>query len=734
MRTALLRSLILIVATIAAGCGPEDAVAKLRSGITVEALEVNQVMGVLAAPKFVAGKNTVILAHLSEATAVDAANQKLVVNRDGKDIVTLEPSPAAEPTKALSFVCPTRDACEGWAAGTYSFTATINGETKTAAATFVPRRTIRILAVPLKAKYGSEIRTVDEKWKKGGEFMRSVWPVSLEGFKWTLREELDVSQHDVTTEEGRKGVWEALKNLNPSRCETAPTAEGCYDAVSGFIKTQIQMPGGGGLQGYTYGAPAVVNVNDDEDMPATVAHEVAHMAPYSLGDEYKGGSFRCEVNPPPPAYKGSEWSSDKKDVSCGSSSEVEYGSDGRTGDGSLIPEAAHSFEVGGRGLLKEMVSFMGSGAKQSQNWVTQRMYDKLFDAASPMQNMDSPITGPVLELAGWIKKDSGAPSGYSVELEPWWGYSGALPHASTSTAGFAVVALDSAGKELARTHLDVSFVMHSNPPREVDSAPLDGAIAFPAGTARFEVRRDATVLATVPVTPAKPVVHVTAPAAKSTVHGQATITWTGSDADGDKLHYAVEYCASSHHCEVLASDVTETSLKDNFDDLPGSKQAFVRVTATDGANTTVAESEKFTVPDKAPQVVIFEPEESFEVKAGQEVTLEGEAYDEQDGQLTSSQQLTWSSSLDGDLGGGPLLYTHTLQVGTHEITLTATNAEGLTAKASVSITVTPGDAKKGGGCSAGLAPGPNVPDGAFALLALLALGVLAALHATRRRA
>ena len=66
----------------------------------------------------------------------------------------------------------------------------------------------------------------------------------------------------------------------------------------------------------------------------------------------------------------------------------------------------------------------------------------------------------------------------------------------------------------------------------------------------------------------------------------------------------------------------------------------------------------------------------------------GEAFDMQDDWLPD-EKLQWSSSITGKLGTGAELIVDNLPVGDHVITLLATNSVGLTATATLKLTVTP---------------------------------------------
>ena len=121
--------------------------------------------------------------------------------------------------------------------------------------------------------------------------------------------------------------------------------------------------------------------------------------------------------------------------------------------------------------------------------------------------------------------------------------------------------------------------------------------------------------------------------------------------------------------------------------LVGSTRARIRVRATDGVNTTEADSGgTFTLPDNPPMVTILGTANG-EVRPGQRATFSGAAYDPRDGMLPAAQ-LSWSSDRDGRLGNGAQIETvRPLSSGAHVITLTATNSHGRSASTRVNILV-----------------------------------------------
>lgn len=81
---------------------------------------------------------------------------------------------------------------------------------------------------------------------------------------------------------------------------------------------------------------------------------------------------------------------------------------------------------------------------------------------------------------------------------------------------------------------------------------------------------------------------------------------------------------------------------------------------------------------------ISSPSDGAVFPAGEVVSFAGVAVDAEDGDLSSS--LTWRSDRDGDLGAGAAV-SATLTTGDHVVTARATDSDGMSGSASVSITV-----------------------------------------------
>jgi len=92
-----------------------------------------------------------------------------------------------------------------------------------------------------------------------------------------------------------------------------------------------------------------------------------------------------------------------------------------------------------------------------------------------------------------------------------------------------------------------------------------------------------------------------------------------------------------------------------------------------------------TVTDDAPVVAITSPPNQGVFLAGSPITFSGAANDADDGDLGA--RLSWSSSLDGDLGRGSTFTRSTLRVGTHTIRAAVPDAGGHPGEATIGIRV-----------------------------------------------
>jgi hypothetical protein len=222
--------------------------------------------------------------------------------------------------------------------------------------------------------------------------------------------------------------------------------------------------------------------------------------------------------------------------------------------------------------------------------------------------------------------------------------------------------------------------------------PLRYSVVVPleANAAKVALFHGKTRLAIRAATPNPPTVAVVSPTGGE-LSGKQKVAWDGSDPDGGTLFYSVEYSPDDGKTWLpVAIRKKGTSAIVNFDALPGSPSAILRVEATDGLNTAMALSNPFSVPTKAPDVTISTPAPTTSLTPKATLVGQGFAYDYEDGSLSDMDAYEWL--IDGKaVGQGPWLVVTPaslkLSKGEHELTLRATDSSLATGEAAVSFTV-----------------------------------------------
>lgn len=195
-----------------------------------------------------------------------------------------------------------------------------------------------------------------------------------------------------------------------------------------------------------------------------------------------------------------------------------------------------------------------------------------------------------------------------------------------------------------------------------------------------------SMLTSVPITGAAPSVTITSPGAGFAGTGEQTLNWNiqsnASATFTSRIYYSVD---NGTTWEVLDETTSMTDVLD-FDTLPGSSVARIRVDVSDGVNTGGATSVPFSVPRRLPStIVINSPVNGAVQQSANPVYLTGGAYDADDGVL-KGHALQWSDSAEGALGSGSPL-TVVLKPGSHTITLTSTDSDGNVLTATTQITL-----------------------------------------------
>ncbi|MBN1248168.1 MAG: IPT/TIG domain-containing protein [Anaerolineae bacterium] len=300
--------------------------------------------------------------------------------------------------------------------------------------------------------------------------------------------------------------------------------------------------------------------------------------------------------------------------------------------------------------------------------------------AVPQAPVPIPVAGDRLYVSGEANPDVGTGVIRRVAI---LGENG--PVDISYETGFDLVQRDGSGAELGRTGV---FPVFSS----ADDA--DNAVGFFAatlilepGVATLQLAQDGTVLDTYAAGSAAPTVTLSSPIGGTYDGVPVPVSWSADDADGDDLQITVLYSpdGGTSWVPVGISEASTGALAVPFEVLAGSTDARIKVLVSDGFHTGEAVSAAFTVTDKPPAPYIGAPEDGAVLLEGQPVTLRGGASDPADGEVAPGG-LAWSSDRDGALGTGDAVQV-TLSVGTHTLTLAATNDAGLSAATSITIQV-----------------------------------------------
>ena len=161
-------------------------------------------------------------------------------------------------------------------------------------------------------------------------------------------------------------------------------------------------------------------------------------------------------------------------------------------------------------------------------------------------------------------------------------------------------------------------------------------IPYDVNVSKIFLKNGSSMLASVDVNGHSPQVNLTYPNGGEIIDNIFNVTWNASDSDGGVLHYNVEYSHDNGSTwNLLALDTNQTNYTIYPNDLPGSTQALIKITASDGVNTGSDQSDStFSIPDKKPTVIITNPSNGSEFLIDRLITLRGAGYDPEYGMLT----------------------------------------------------------------------------------------------------
>lgn len=226
------------------------------------------------------------------------------------------------------------------------------------------------------------------------------------------------------------------------------------------------------------------------------------------------------------------------------------------------------------------------------------------------------------------------------------------------------------------------------PPTPTTQVDVSFIVPWVPGTTSIALMKGTQLLDQIFVSLNVPQVFFTSPnGAEDWLAGSThTLTWDGFDLDSDPLSYSLFYSYDGGATwDLLASEISTSSLDVLTDSLAGSSDIRFRVVVTDGVNTSQDETdETISVPNKLPTATILSPLLNEAYLPGGLVVLNGIGVDLEDGTLPD-ENLFWSSNRQGSLATGPSVGLNSLLPGWHTITMTVVDLHGALASSSVQI-------------------------------------------------
>ena len=198
-----------------------------------------------------------------------------------------------------------------------------------------------------------------------------------------------------------------------------------------------------------------------------------------------------------------------------------------------------------------------------------------------------------------------------------------------------------------------------------------------------------------------PVVEILSPETNDSLGEEMTIRWRATDADEDMMLFSINYSrdggtswlplVTEYPGDVVngvEQDITSLTLE-SPETLPGSdgNVALLRVIASDGFNTTVAEAGPFNVEDRLPSAIIQTPGEEEWFDPTRAIQVRGLGYDAEGG-IMGDDAMAWSVD-DQMIGSGRQLSVLGLAPGVHALRLNVTDSAAQTATQNGAINVLP---------------------------------------------
>ncbi|MEP7270242.1 MAG: BACON domain-containing carbohydrate-binding protein [Acidobacteriota bacterium] len=515
------------------------------------------------------------------------------------------------------------------------------------------------------------------------EFIKQAWPVGSRSLRFLPQDDETSTTNPVTGDPGSRllgiGFWinafsktgvryvyfvdkNYFDNIQNDRCADGVTPGEAFPTI--FFN---RLP----LTTFF----SVVNSDRCATYPGkcgVLAHELGHS--FDLGDTYKGGSFFSPNHNP----RGCN----------GNCNAVDEGNLTEAGHYSWFH---HQFITG----FPAYLDFMGSGgaymglchggsSDSYKSWSDVQTWDylksKLVFAPPVLQQQQAAqnAAGNYVIVQGQVNKNGTASFGncYTLPL--------ADPENSLEPGSYVLETLDANSAILNSSNFTPKFKA-PHLALELERSDFSFALPFSNAVRQLRLRSGGAVLATRMVSANAPTARFVSDFSGISLTGTQQVSWAGSDADGDALTYDLFYSPDGQ-LRLPLTETTATSYAWKTDNYPSGSSPMLTLVATDGVNATVVDSRPFTIPNRPPRITIFAPDDLFQFKVGEPITLAGSLFDPEE-DLSLNPSLQWSSNLQDMLGTGKEITVSNLQAGTHIITAAGTDSQGARGSATITVVV-----------------------------------------------
>jgi hypothetical protein len=322
-------------------------------------------------------------------------------------------------------------------------------------------------------------------------------------------------------------------------------------------------------------------------------------------------------------------------------------SDGQTGD-----EGFHTrrFEVLPRTALDWMTYCDDyNDPPDYNNWVSAYVYRYLrnsFDRGEALRAASDALQqapGDYLLIAGRIE------NGSTVVLDPVYRLTLDEPEPMSPPGPYELALLDAQGSALFMR----SFALEALP-ADPGIETFHETIPFVPGTRRVVFSRNGVPLAERVASANPPSLAIDAPQGGESwaADEEHAVAWTAGDVDGDPLVYLVQYSSDDGSTwQIVGADLVDPLFTLDAGLLAGATRARIRVLASDGLHTAVAESQPFEVARKEPTLSLLGVSDGQLVLPGTVLALRAD-YVDFDGDVLEPADVVWRSDAAGVLGAG----------------------------------------------------------------------------------